>query len=88
MLKKQKDCDPLDEDDMLAGDQWDFVALDPDSRLILSVFVGKRLADNASAVPTACFPPTTHSHLSDANPAQLFLGAARSFAPASARPPG
>lgn len=40
-------CDPLDEDDMLCGDQWDFVALDPDSRLILSVFVGKRLADNA-----------------------------------------
>jgi IS1 family transposase len=32
---------------MLAGEQWDFVALDPDSRLILSVFVGKRLQDNA-----------------------------------------
>jgi IS1 family transposase len=32
---------------MLAGDQWDFVALDPDSRLVLSVFVGKRLQDNA-----------------------------------------
>jgi IS1 family transposase len=32
---------------MLKGDQWDFVALDPDSRLILSVFVGKRLQDNA-----------------------------------------
>lgn len=47
MLKKEKHCDPFDEDDMLAGDQWDFVALDPDSRLILSVFVGKRLRDNA-----------------------------------------
>jgi IS1 family transposase len=32
---------------MLCGDQWDFVALDPDSRLVLSVFVGKRLQDNA-----------------------------------------
>jgi IS1 family transposase len=32
---------------MLAGDHWDFVALDPDSRLVLSVFVGKRLRDNA-----------------------------------------
>jgi hypothetical protein len=32
---------------VLAGDQWDFVALDPDSRLVLSVFVGKRLQDNA-----------------------------------------
>jgi len=47
VLKKEKNCDPLDEDDMLAGDQWDFVALDPDSRLVLSVFVGKRLQDNA-----------------------------------------
>jgi IS1 family transposase len=47
VLKKQKNCDPDDEDDMLAGDQWDFVALDPDSRLVLSVFVGKRLQDNA-----------------------------------------
>jgi IS1 family transposase len=47
VLKKEKNCDPLDEDDMLAGDQWDFVALDPDSRLVLSVFVGKRLRDNA-----------------------------------------
>jgi hypothetical protein len=32
---------------MLKGDQWDFVALDPDSRLVLSVLVGKRLQDNA-----------------------------------------
>jgi hypothetical protein len=32
---------------MLCGDQWDFVALDPDSRLVLSVLVGKRLQDNA-----------------------------------------
>jgi hypothetical protein len=32
---------------MLRGDQWDFVALDPDSRLVLGVLVGKRLADNA-----------------------------------------
>jgi IS1 family transposase len=35
---------------VLAGDQWDFVALDPDSRLVLSVFVGKRLQDNAEAL--------------------------------------
>src|SRR5215204_945555 len=34
----------------MAGDQWDFVALDPDSRLVLSVFVGKRLADNAEVL--------------------------------------
>jgi len=48
--KKEKNCDPLDEDDLMAGDQWDFVALDPDSRLVLSVFVGKRLADNAEVL--------------------------------------
>jgi IS1 family transposase len=47
VTKKEKNCDPDDEDDMLKGDQWDFVALDPDSRLVLSVFVGKRLQDNA-----------------------------------------
>jgi hypothetical protein len=47
VTKKEKNCDPLDENDVLAGDQWDFVALDPDSRLVLSVFVGKRLRDNA-----------------------------------------
>lgn len=47
MFKKEKSCDPADERDTLAGDQWDFVALDSDSRLVLSVFVGKRLQDNA-----------------------------------------
>jgi IS1 family transposase len=47
VTKKEKNCDPLDEDDVLAGDQWDFVALDPDSRLVLGVFVGKRIQDNA-----------------------------------------
>jgi hypothetical protein len=46
--KKEKNCDPdADEGDLLEGDQWDFVALDPDSRLVLSVLVGKRLQDNA-----------------------------------------
>jgi len=47
VFKKEKNCDPSDEADMLCGDQWDFVALDPDSRLVLGVLVGKRLQDNA-----------------------------------------
>jgi transposase-like protein len=48
VAKKERHCDWLaDEDDMLKGDQWDFVALDPDSRLVLSALVGKRLLDNA-----------------------------------------
>ena len=50
MTKKEKNCDPADEADLLAGDQWDFVAVDPDSRLVLSVFVGKRSQDNAASL--------------------------------------
>ena len=33
--KKQKHCDPTDEADWFRGDQWDHVALDPDSRLVI-----------------------------------------------------
>jgi hypothetical protein len=43
--KKQKHGGP--DGDLFAGDQWDHVALDPDSRLVLSVVVGKRIAENA-----------------------------------------
>ncbi len=45
--KKQKHCAPDDEADLFKGDQWDHVAFDPDSRLVLSVVVGKRIAENA-----------------------------------------
>src|SRR5262252_6588533 len=45
--KKQRHCDPDDEADWFCGDQWDHVAFDPESRLVLSVVVGKRLAENA-----------------------------------------
>jgi IS1 family transposase len=45
--KKQKNCDPDSEDDWFCGDQWDHVAFDPDSRLVLEVLVGKRLETNA-----------------------------------------
>ena len=48
VAKKEKHCDwEADEGDLLKGEQWDFVALDPDSRLVLSACVGKRLTDNA-----------------------------------------
>jgi IS1 family transposase len=50
VTKKQNSCDPARHGDVLAGDQWDFVALDPDSRLALGVVVGKRLRDNAEAL--------------------------------------
>jgi IS1 family transposase len=45
--KKQKHCDPDDERDWFRGDQWDHVAFDPDSRLVLEVVVGKRLDTTA-----------------------------------------
>jgi IS1 family transposase len=45
--KKEKNCDPEDEGDLFRGDQWDHVALDPDSRLVLEVVVGKRIGENA-----------------------------------------
>jgi len=45
VAKKQKHC--TGADDLFAGDQWDHVALDPDSRLVLSVVVGKRIVENA-----------------------------------------
>ncbi len=41
--KKEKNCSPLDKADACLGEQWDFVALDPASRLILGVVVGKRV---------------------------------------------
>jgi IS1 family transposase len=45
--KKQKHCDPDEERDWSRGDQWDHVAFDPDSRLVLEVVVGKRLDTTA-----------------------------------------
>ncbi len=45
--KKQKNCDPTSEEDWFCGDQWDYVAFDPESRLVLEVLVGKRLDTNA-----------------------------------------
>jgi hypothetical protein len=43
--KKEKHCDPNDDADLWRGDQWDHVALDPDSRLVLGVVVGRRVTE-------------------------------------------
>jgi hypothetical protein len=43
--KKQKNCDPLDPEDDAKGDQWDHTAIDVDSRLIVSLVVGKRAGE-------------------------------------------
>jgi IS1 family transposase len=49
VAKKQRHCT---DDELFAGDQWDHVALDPDSRLVLSVVVGKRIRENAELLLT------------------------------------
>jgi IS1 family transposase len=46
VAKKQKHCKAHDEADWFKGDQWDHVALDPDSRLVLEVVVGPRTEDS------------------------------------------
>jgi IS1 family transposase len=46
VAKKEKHCDPEEDADRFRGDQWDHVALDPDSRLVLGVVVGKRTSEN------------------------------------------
>lgn len=40
--KKQKNCDLGDPEDAVKGDQWDHTAIDVDSRLVVSLVVGKR----------------------------------------------
>ena len=40
--KKQKNCDPSDPEDDDKGSQWDHTAVDVDSRLVVSLVVGKR----------------------------------------------
>jgi IS1 family transposase len=44
--KKQKHCRDDDPADAQRGDNWDHVAFDPQSRLVLSVVPGKRTAEN------------------------------------------
>ena len=46
MGKKEKNCDPAADGDDLHGDHWDYVALDPEHRLVVSVVTGKRTADH------------------------------------------
>jgi hypothetical protein len=47
VARKQKNCEP---DDARRGDCWDHVALDPESRLAVSVAVGKRTTEATRAL--------------------------------------
>lgn len=50
--KKDKHCDPLDPDDAQQGSYWDHVIIDPESKLIVSLVVGRRNADTVVQVFT------------------------------------
>jgi IS1 family transposase len=50
VAKKEKNCDPADPADDRKGDTWDHVAIDAESRLIISVVPGERTAENVAAV--------------------------------------
>ena len=50
MAKKEKNCDPTNPADDRKGDCWDYVALDPEHRLVVSAVPGERTAENAQAV--------------------------------------
>lgn len=43
--KKQKHCDPANREDDVRGDQWDHTAIDVDSRMVVSLVIGKRDGD-------------------------------------------
>ena len=48
VTKKEKHCDDTVAADDRCGDQWDHVALDPDSRLVLDAKVGPRTTETAT----------------------------------------
>ena len=47
VARKERNCEP---DEPAAGDCWGHVALDPESRLVVSLVVGKRTADATHAL--------------------------------------
>ena len=50
VAKKEKNCDETDPADDRKGDAWDHVAIDVESRLVISVVAGERTAENIVAV--------------------------------------
>jgi IS1 family transposase len=50
VAKKQANCDPDDPADDDRGDAWDFVAYDPEHRLVLAVVPGARTVENTEAI--------------------------------------
>ena len=50
VAKKEKNCDPDDPGDDRKGDTWDHVAIDAESRMVVSVVPGERTAESVVAV--------------------------------------
>jgi hypothetical protein len=46
VAKKEKHCDPDEPGDDHCGDCWDYVALDPEHRLVVSALVGRHSAEH------------------------------------------
>ena len=71
--KKEKNCDRHDAEDDDCGDCWDHVAPDPESRLVVSVVIGRRTEDH-TRLPVEDFHRRTAGRVmnlmtSDENPA-------------------
>src|SRR5271156_3430856 len=56
--KKDKNCDPDDPDDAEQGSFWDHVIIDPESKLIVTLVVGRRNADTVVQVFTDFYDRT------------------------------
>jgi IS1 family transposase len=56
--KKDKHCDPDDPDDAEQGSYWDHVIIDPETKLIVSLVVGRRTADTVVQVFTDFYDRT------------------------------
>jgi IS1 family transposase len=56
--KKDKQCDPDNPDDAEQGSYWDHVIIDPETKLIVSLVVGRRHADTVVQVFTDFYDRT------------------------------
>jgi IS1 family transposase len=56
--KKDKHCDPSNPDDAQQGSYWDHVIIDPETKLIISMVVGRRNADTVVQVFTDFYDRT------------------------------
>jgi hypothetical protein len=56
--KKDKHCDPADAADAQQGRYWDHVLIDPETKLIISLVVGRRNTDTIVQVFTDFYDRT------------------------------